>query len=58
MVDSAYFVKSTPLRAFFPSFQHIRIFSAPCRYVTDMLKMCMKKFDAEKIFFLTNLQGF
>ena len=22
-----------------------------CRYVTDILKMCMKKFDAEKIFF-------
>ena len=27
------------------------------RYVTDILKMCMKKFNAEK-FFLTNLQGF
>ena len=35
MVDSAHFVKSTPLRAF----------------VTDILKMCMKEFDAEKIFF-------
>ena len=23
-------------------------------YVTDILKMCMKKFDEEKIFFLTN----
>ena len=23
----------------------------PCRYVTDILKMCMKKFSAEKIFF-------
>ena len=22
-----------------------------CRYVTDILKMCMKKFDAEKMFF-------
>ena len=22
-----------------------------CRYVTDILKMCMKKFGAEKIFF-------
>ena len=22
-----------------------------CRYVTDILKMCMKKFDAENIFF-------
>ena len=28
------------------------------RYVTDILKMCMKKFKAEKKFFLTNLQGF
>ena len=27
------------------------------RYVTDILKMCMKKFNAEKII-LTNLQGF
>ena len=27
------------------------------RYGTDILKMCMKKFNAE-IFFLTNLQGF
>ena len=26
-----------------------------CRYVTDILKMCMKKFDAEKKFFLTNI---
>ena len=47
MVDSAYFVKSTPLRDFTGSFQHL----------TDTLKMCIKKFDAEKIF-LTNLQGF
>ena len=37
MVDSAYFVKSTPLRAF-------------TRFVADVLKMCMKKSDAEKIF--------
>ena len=44
MVDSAYFVKSTPLRAFTESFQHFVD-------VTDILKMCMKKFDAEKIFF-------
>ena len=22
-----------------------------CRYVIDILKMCMKKFDAEKVFF-------
>ena len=27
------------------------------RYVTDILKMCMKKFNAEKKF-LINLQGF
>ena len=27
------------------------IFSILCRYVKDILKMCMKKFDAEKIFF-------
>ena len=39
MVNSAYFVKSTPLRAFTGSFL--------CRYITDILKMCMKKFDAE-----------
>ena len=26
------------------------------RYATDILKMCMKKFNTEKIFF-TNLQG-
>ena len=24
-----------------------------CRYVTDIFKMCMKKFDAEKMFFDT-----
>ena len=48
MAESAYFVKSTPLRAFAGSFQHFAL------YVTDILKMCMKKFDAEKIF----LQGF
>ena len=28
------------------------------RYVTDILKMCMKKFNAEKKYLLTNLQGF
>ena len=51
MDDRAYVVKSSPLRAFTGSFL------AHCRYVTDIMKMCMKKFDAEKIF-LTNLQGF
>ena len=50
MDDSAYFVKSTPLRAFTGSFQHFA-------HVTDILKMCMKKFDAEKIFF-DKLMGF
>ena len=50
MVDSAHFVKSTPLRAFTESFQK-KIFSAFCRYVTDILKMCLKEFDAETIFF-------
>ena len=42
MVESAYFlnVKSTPLRAFIVSF-----------HLLDMLKMCIKKFDAEKVFF-------
>ena len=50
MVDSAYLVKSTPLGAFTGSFQ---LFAD----ILDILKMCKKKFDAEKIF-LTNLQGF
>ena len=41
MVDSAFFVKSTPLRPFFfGSFQHF-----------VGMKICMKKFDAENIFF-------
>ena len=51
MTDSTYFVKSTPLRAFTGSFKTL------CRCVTDILKMCMKKFDAEKIFFV-KLTGF
>ena len=38
MTDSTYFVKSTHLRAFTET-------------VTDILKMCMKEFDAEKVFF-------
>ena len=41
MVDRAYFVKSTPRRAFIGSFQHI----------TGILKMCKKKFGAEKSIF-------
>ena len=45
MVDSAHFVKSAPLRVF------TAIFSTFCGCVTDVLKICMKKFDAEKIFF-------
>ena len=40
MVDSAYFVKSTILEL-----------SMLCRYVTDILKMCMKQYDVENIFF-------
>ena len=30
---------------------NLAIFSTLWRYVADILKMCMKKFDAEKIFF-------
>ena len=40
--NSAYFVKLTPPRAFLLMYG---------RYVTDILKMCMKKFNAEKIIF-------
>ena len=41
MVNSAYFEKSTPLRAFSVSFK--------CMVgMLDILKMCMKKFTAEK----------
>ena len=72
IADSAYFVKSTPLRAFSVSF-HIFQLCILCeinfsltfqctllilgRYVTDILKMFMKKRNAEKII-LTNLQHF
>ena len=62
-------MKSAPLRAFlvsdcrfgvspvnYPDPVHW-IFSALCRYVTDIMKMCMNKFDAEKIFF-DKLTGF
>ena len=35
MNNSAYFVKSTPPRV--------------CRYITDILKTCMKKFNGKKI---------
>ena len=45
MVDRAYIVKSIPLGAFTGSFQHFAV------TVTDILKMCMKEIDAEKIFF-------
>ena len=45
MVDSAYFVKSTSLRSFTGYFQHC------ADIVTDIWKMCMKKFDAEIFFF-------
>ena len=48
MVDRAYFVKLKPSKSFH------WIFSALCRYVTDIMKMCMKTFDTEKIIFLAN----
>ena len=38
-------MKSTLLRAFTESFQHF------ADTFTDILKICMKKFNAEKIFF-------
>ena len=44
MVGRAYFVKSTPPRAF-------SISSVLCRYVPHILKMCMKNYNAEKIIF-------
>ena len=50
MTDTTYFVKSTPPRAFTGSFQHFAD-------ILDILKMCMKTFDAEKIFF-DKLTGF
>ena len=50
MFDSVYFVKSTPLKAFTGSFQHFED-------MLQTLKMCMKKFDAEKICFV-KLTGF
>ena len=43
--DSAYFVKSTPLRAF----ECIALIL--CRYVTDILQMCMMNLSAEKNIF-------
>ena len=46
MTDNTYFVKSTPLRAFIESFQHFAEM-----FVTDILKICMWRFDAEKTFF-------
>ena len=30
---------------------NLAIFSTLWRYIADVLKMCMKKFDAEKMFF-------
>ena len=43
MVGSAYFVKSTPPRAF------SIFFSILCRHVPFILKMCMKNYNTEKI---------
>ena len=51
MVDGAYFVKSTPLRAFIGSFQRF------VDMLQRVLKILMKKFDAEKIF-SDKLRGF
>ena len=42
---------STPLTAFIESVQHF------ADNVADILKICIKKFDAEERF-LTNFQGF
>ena len=53
MVDSAHFVKSTPLRACIGSFQRFQRFAD----MLDILKICMKKFDAEIVFF-DKLTGF
>ena len=53
-VDSAYFVKSTPLRPFTGSFQHF----ADMLHIYWRFKMCMKKFDAEKEYLFKNLRGF
>ena len=39
MVDSAYIVQTFRW-----------IISTLCRYITDILKICIKKFDAETIF--------
>ena len=44
MINSEYVVKLTPLKAFIGSFQHFAD-------MLDILKICMKKFDAEIIFF-------
>ena len=44
MIDIGYIVKSTPLRAFVGSFECFAD-------MLQTLKMCMKKFDADKIFF-------
>ena len=43
MVGSAYFVKSTPPRAFSISF------SILCRHVPHILKMCMNYYNTEKV---------
>ena len=34
------------------------IFSTLSRYITDILKMCLKKFDGEKKYFFDKLTGF
>ena len=52
MVDSAYIVKSTPLRAVIESLKYFAYM------LSDLLKMCMKKCDAEKNIFLTKMTEF
>ena len=44
MTYSTYFVKSTPVRGFIGSFQHFAD-------MLHILKMCIKEFEAENIFF-------
>ena len=48
MANSAYFVQSTPHRAFSVDNSLLSF----CRYVIYILKMYMKKFDDELIFYL------
>ena len=53
MTDSTFFVKSIPLRAFIGGFQH---FADMLQIYIYTLKMCIKTFNAEKMF-LDKLTG-